>query len=329
LKKKKGAVGRKRADDNDSDDSDSSNSDDSSSDDSDDEDDEEGEGLLKKHNKHHHHKHREPHGNKVAATTDDNDNNEEDEFNTKDGLKSPAVRSTTTTSRPHSRQSKNTSSSVQNNFDENEQKDNEEDLPVTYGNEEDNGEGDQMDLEPSVIDPETGQRMISTTEERKRKRQALKNEKIAKTKQARETRRLAAEEKKKRKEDGLQDSKKKKKKVNKMGKEVFVKPARPWFADKQQEAERKAREDAMTKEELAAEAGDWEETIDIRTTNTIYVHKITNEMMTGLPRAVQAKRTIDFENSRKKKDYDEAIKRIQRLDMETGHRLLITGGRKR
>jgi hypothetical protein len=65
------------------------------------------------------------------------------------------------------------------------------------------------------------------------------------------------------------------------------------------------------------------------TENIYYQHIKTFEMMTNMPRTVAAKRELDFENSKNKKNYDEAQKRIAKLELMTKNRLLLTGGRKK
>lgn len=105
------------------------------------------------------------------------------------------------------------------------------------------------------------------------------------------------------------------------------KPAEPWYATAEQLDARNEREDKMTPQELAAEADDWKECIDIMTENIYYQNVKTNELFSSMPRAVAAKRQLDFENSKNKKNYDEAQKRIQKLENVLKNRKLITGGR--
>lgn len=156
-------------------------------------------------------------------------------------------------------------------------------------------ESRKIDYDTEYVDPDTGERTISAQEIKRRKREERIKEKRA--------------------------SKKKSKKI--------LKPQKAWFATREQEDERRAREDKMTLVELAMEAGEWKEEIDVMTENIYFININTNEMMTTVPRAVAAKRQIEFENSRKKRDFDIALQRINRLDMETKNRLLITGGRKK
>ena len=85
----------------------------------------------------------------------------------------------------------------------------------------------------------------------------------------------------------------------------------------------------MSKEELATEADEWKEIIDPMTDNIFYQNIITFEMMTNVPRAVAAKRQIEFDNSKNKKNFDEAQRRITKFELVTKNRLLITGGRKK
>lgn len=115
---------------------------------------------------------------------------------------------------------------------------------------------------------------------------------------------------------------KKKNKKNKLDK-----PAEPWYATADQLDARNEREDKMTPQELAAEADDWKECVDIMTENIYYQNVKTNELFSTVPRAVAAKRQLEFENSKNKKNYDEAQKRIQKLENILKNRKLITGGR--
>lgn len=161
----------------------------------------------------------------------------------------------------------------------------------------------RIDYDSAYIDPETGQKTLSAAAIKRQERE----ERMAR--------------KSKKKNGSSRKSKKSSKKINK--------PKKAWFANKEQEEERKAREDKMSVVELAMEAGEWKEEIDVLTENIYFININTNEMMTTVPRAVQAKRQLEFENSRKKRDFDVAQRRIQRLEMETRNRLLITGGRKK
>jgi hypothetical protein len=107
------------------------------------------------------------------------------------------------------------------------------------------------------------------------------------------------------------------------------KPDKPWYATKQQELERREREDKMSPQELALEAGDWKETIDPYTENVYYINIYTNEMMTVVPRAILAKKQVDFENSKNKRSYELARLRIKKMEDVTKNRLLMSGIRKR
>jgi hypothetical protein len=120
-----------------------------------------------------------------------------------------------------------------------------------------------------------------------------------------------------------------KKATGKSAKETFKKPAKPWFASKEQEEERKRREDKMSLAELAEEAVEWSEEIDPMTGNILYLNVNTNEMMNNVPRSLAAKRQLEFENSKRKREFDFALARIRKLEFETKNRLLITGGRKK
>jgi hypothetical protein len=162
----------------------------------------------------------------------------------------------------------------------------------------------RVDYDSEYIDPETGQKTVSAAEIKRREREE----------------RMKAKQDAKRSK-GSRKSKKSSKKINK--------PKKAWFATKEQEEERKLREDKMTVVELAMEAVEWKEEIDVMTENIYFININTNEMMTTVPRAVQAKRQLEFENSRKKRDFDVAQRRIHRLELETRNRLLITGGRKK
>lgn len=113
----------------------------------------------------------------------------------------------------------------------------------------------------------------------------------------------------------------------KKNKKKLEKPAEPWYATPEQLDARNEREDKMTPQELAAEADDWKECIDIMTENIYYQNVKTNELFSTVPRAVAAKRQLEFENSKNKKNYDEAQKRIQKLENILKNRKLITGGR--
>ena len=104
---------------------------------------------------------------------------------------------------------------------------------------------------------------------------------------------------------------------------------KPWYANAEQEAERKDRESKLTPQELAAEAEDWKECIDPMTENTYWLNIHTNEMVTSLPAAISMKKQLDFEESKNKKSFDDAMKRIANLDNVTKNRLLLTGTRKR
>ena len=116
-------------------------------------------------------------------------------------------------------------------------------------------------------------------------------------------------------------------KKNKKGK--FVKPDEPWYASAEQLDARAEREDKMTLHELALEADDWKECVDIMTENIYFQNVKTNELFSTVPRAVAAKRQLEFENSKNKKNYDDAQKRIQKLEDIIKNRKLITGGRKK
>jgi hypothetical protein len=117
----------------------------------------------------------------------------------------------------------------------------------------------------------------------------------------------------------------KKKKNNDSGRP----PGVQWYATLEETMARREREDKMSNAELALEAAEWKECVDIMTENIYYLNVLSNEMMTSVPRCVAAKRQLDFENSKNKRNYDEAQKRIQRFELTTKNRLLITGGRKK
>jgi hypothetical protein len=107
------------------------------------------------------------------------------------------------------------------------------------------------------------------------------------------------------------------------------KPEKPWYATREQALERKMREDRMPLAELAAEADDWKQEVDPMTENVFYLNDLTNEMVTYTPRAIHAKRQLEFEHSRNKKSFDDAQRRIQHLEAVTKNRLLISGYRKK
>eukprot|EP01034_Spumella_vulgaris_P024182 gene24183-30498_t len=106
-------------------------------------------------------------------------------------------------------------------------------------------------------------------------------------------------------------------------------PGVQWYATVEETMARREREDKMSNQELALEAVEWKECVDIMTENIYYLNVLSNEMMTTAPRSVVAKRQLEFENSKNKKNYDEAQRRIQRFELTTKNRLLITGGRKK
>lgn len=110
---------------------------------------------------------------------------------------------------------------------------------------------------------------------------------------------------------------------------VDKKPEKPWFATKEQEMARREREEKMSTAELALEADDWKEMIDPMTENVYYLNIYTNEMLTTVPRAITAKKQLEFENSKNKKSYDDAKRRIDHLELVTKKRLLISGYRKK
>ncbi|KAJ1425251.1 hypothetical protein B484DRAFT_451176 [Ochromonadaceae sp. CCMP2298] len=109
----------------------------------------------------------------------------------------------------------------------------------------------------------------------------------------------------------------------------FVKPEIPWYANEEQNEAREAREEKMTPDELALEADDWKECVDIMTENIYFQNAKTNELMSSIPKAVSSKRAIEFNNSRNKKNYEEAQKRIQKMEDAIKHRTLITGGKRK
>jgi hypothetical protein len=109
-------------------------------------------------------------------------------------------------------------------------------------------------------------------------------------------------------------------------KKKFDKPQEPWYATAEQLDERAEREDKMSPQELALEADDWKECIDVMTENLYYQNVKTNELMSTVPRAVAAKRQLEFENSKNKKNYDDAQKRIQKMELMLKNRKMITGG---
>ena len=121
----------------------------------------------------------------------------------------------------------------------------------------------------------------------------------------------------------------KKKQKEEKKKKKFEKPKDPWYASAEQLDARAEREDKMTPEELAAEADDWKECVDIMTENIYYQNIKTNELFTTVPRAVAAKRQLEFQNSKNKKNYDDAQKRILKLEQVLKNRMLITGGHRR
>mmetsp|Transcript_19751 Transcript_19751/g.27140 ORF Transcript_19751/g.27140 Transcript_19751/m.27140 type:complete len:2215 (+) Transcript_19751:40-6684(+) len=104
-------------------------------------------------------------------------------------------------------------------------------------------------------------------------------------------------------------------------------PGVPWTATVEEQIARKEREDAMSVADLALEASEWKEMLDPITEKIYYQHVLTWETMTSIPRAVAAKKQLDFENSKNKKNFDEAQKRIARLELVTKERMLIYGGR--
>jgi hypothetical protein len=112
-------------------------------------------------------------------------------------------------------------------------------------------------------------------------------------------------------------------------KAAIVMADKPWYATSEQVEARKKREDKMTPEQLAKEADVWKERIDPITENTFYLNIKTNEIMSSLPKSLEAKRQLDFQNSKNKKYYDDAQKRISRLETMIHHRKLIAGGTKK
>lgn len=112
-------------------------------------------------------------------------------------------------------------------------------------------------------------------------------------------------------------------------KAAIVMADKPWYATSEQVEARKKREDKMTPEQLAKEADVWTERIDPITENIFYLNIKTNEIMSSLPKALEAKRQLDFQNSKNKKYYDDAQKRISRLETMIHHRKLIAGGTKK
>lgn len=112
-------------------------------------------------------------------------------------------------------------------------------------------------------------------------------------------------------------------------KAAIIMADKPWYATSEQVEARKKREDKMTPEQLAKEADDWRERIDPITENIFYLNIKTNEIMSSLPKSLEAKRQLDFQNSKNKKYYDDAQKRISRLETMINHRKLIAGGTKK
>jgi len=112
-------------------------------------------------------------------------------------------------------------------------------------------------------------------------------------------------------------------------KAAIVMADKPWYATAEQVEARKKREDKMTPEQLAKEADVWKERIDPITENIFYQNMKTNEVMSSLPKALEAKRQLEFQNSKNKKYYDDAQKRILRLETMIHHRKLIAGGTKK
>jgi hypothetical protein len=112
-------------------------------------------------------------------------------------------------------------------------------------------------------------------------------------------------------------------------KAAIIMADKPWYATSEQVEARKKREDKMTPEQLAKEADVWRERIDPITENIFYLNIKTNEITSSLPKSLEAKRQLDFQNSKNKKYYDDAQKRISRLETMINHRKLIAGGTKK
>jgi hypothetical protein len=110
----------------------------------------------------------------------------------------------------------------------------------------------------------------------------------------------------------------------------FERPAGTrWYAIREEVEDRRLREEKMTKEELSAEAHEYEECYDPLSEIVFYLHVETQEMLSDLPRQLKAYREIKEDNERNVRNYNEANARIKKIEDLKERRVLMGGGRKK
>ncbi len=102
-------------------------------------------------------------------------------------------------------------------------------------------------------------------------------------------------------------------------------PGVDWYATREEIEWRKSREFLLTRDELAAEAHEWEQCIDPLTEVIFYRHVPTFEIMAEVPRSVAAYREITEEKERNLKNFNDANKRIKLLSSAKENRIMING----
>lgn len=108
-----------------------------------------------------------------------------------------------------------------------------------------------------------------------------------------------------------------------------MKNKKPWYATPEQEEQATIRESKLSLQELQIEALEWEEKVDFYTGNQYYFNTVTYEVRNSIPYPLKIKRQLDFENSKMKKNFDEAKQRVESLKYKLENRLLLTGKRLR
>lgn len=90
-------------------------------------------------------------------------------------------------------------------------------------------------------------------------------------------------------------------------------PGEEWEANREEIAARDAREAKMNDKEMAEEAPQWEEMLDVLRNKPYWVHRETKEYMVNMPRAVRAAKDQKKKNDALRKQFAEQQKKLARL----------------
>ena len=90
-------------------------------------------------------------------------------------------------------------------------------------------------------------------------------------------------------------------------------PGEEWEANRQEIAARDAREAKMDDKQMAEEASQWEEKLDVLRNKPYWVHKETKEYMAHMPRSTRAARDLKKKNDALRKQFAEQQKKLARM----------------